>query len=222
MNKKRIIDYQEMLNTPIEENGEDLMCIQEQTDEIICEYEKEDMIPYTGDKMYARATVVKKLIKANNLLKQKDNNQKLRVVYAYRHPEIQEKYFKNKKQELREENPNLRGKELNALVHNFVAVPKVAGHPTGGAVDLTITSPKGDLDMGTGIADYSDKDKIKTFSDKVTEKQKENRNLLREVMLEAGFAPFNGEWWHFSYGDREWAVYYDKNHAIYDQILIKK
>jgi D-alanyl-D-alanine dipeptidase len=44
--------------------------------------------------------------------------------------------------------------------------------------------------------------------------------LLRSVMLQAGFAPFDGEWWHFSYGDREWAYYYKKKYALYSQVSL--
>jgi D-alanyl-D-alanine dipeptidase len=36
--------------------------------------------------------------------------------------------------------------------------------------------------------------------------------------MRQGLAPFDGEWWHFSYGDREWAKYYEEEAAaIYDQ-----
>jgi D-alanyl-D-alanine dipeptidase len=34
-------------------------------------------------------------------------------------------------------------------------------------------------------------------------------------MVAAGFAPFYGEWWHFSYGDREWAAVYGEPAALY-------
>ncbi len=37
-------------------------------------------------------------------------------------------------------------------------------------------------------------------------------------MLTAGFAPFDGEWWHFSFGDREWARFYGAENALYEQI----
>ena len=37
-------------------------------------------------------------------------------------------------------------------------------------------------------------------------------------MLEQEFAPYDGEWWHFSYGDREWAFYYKKEKALYKQV----
>ncbi len=37
-----------------------------------------------------------------------------------------------------------------------------------------------------------------------------NRELLLSGMLFAGFAPLATEWWHFSYGDRLWGMYYDR------------
>ena len=42
--------------------------------------------------------------------------------------------------------------------------------------------------------------------------------ILRKIMLEVGFAPYDGEWWHFSYGDREWAYYYKKYKYLYPQV----
>jgi len=45
-----------------------------------------------------------------------------------------------------------------------------------------------------------------------------NRILLRYLLKKQGFAPYDGEWWHFSYGDREWAFYYKKKNAIYGQV----
>ena len=36
------------------------------------------------------------------------------------------------------------------------------------------------------------------FYKKVSKKQLNNRMLLREIMLENGFKPYNSEWWHFT------------------------
>jgi len=41
------------------------------------------------------------------------------------------------------------------------------------------------------------------------------RLLLHDLMIEAGFAPYYGEWWHFSYGDAEWAAFYEKSKTLY-------
>jgi len=48
-----------------------------------------------------------------------------------------------------------------------------------------------------------------------------NRQILRLWMMTAGFVPYDGEWWHFSYGDREWAKYYGMPNAIYNQIAFQ-
>ena len=75
--------------------------------------------------------------------------------------------------------------------------------------------------MGTSIADFSQGEKILTFYPWITPKVRQNRLLLRRLLTKQGFAPFDGEWWHFSYGDREWAKYYEKEEAIYDQIKFR-
>ena len=89
----------------------------------------------------------------------------------------------------------------------------------GAAVDVTIIDATGqDLDMGTGIADYSDPQLIHTFDPRITEEQRNNRLVLHDLMVDQGFAPFYGEWWHFSYGDREWAAFNHKKIARYGAI----
>jgi D-alanyl-D-alanine dipeptidase len=144
----------------------------------------------------------------------------LKLVYAYRHPDVQTRYFERESAKIREQYPALSEEEIAERTHCLIAVPEVAGHPTGGAVDLTIIGPHGPLDMGTGIADFADEDLIRFFSTRVTDEQRENRAALRSVMIDerVGFAPFDGEWWHFSYGDREWAAYYALPKAIYGPI----
>ena len=120
-------------------------------------------------------------------------------------------YFTKRKDEIAKEKPGISDKDLESYVHNFVAVPDIAGHPTGAAIDATLTTLDGDeVNMGSAIADYSDEDIIKTQADGLTSEQIKNRKLLHDAMVSEGFAPFYGEWWHFSYGDREWAGFYDK------------
>lgn len=36
-------------------------------------------------------------------------------------------------------------------------------------------------------------------------------------MMLYGFAPYDGEWWHFSFGDKEWAFYYKKEATLFEQ-----
>ena len=175
-----------------------------------------------GEEIYVRSSVAEKLNKVNLALKKINQDYRLKIVYGYRHPDIQKKYFDKRKKELTLQNPNLSPEQSKGLTHNFVAAPEVAGHVVGGAIDLTITSSQGDLDMGTMIGDFTDSDKIKTFAKNISQAQKENRQLLHDLMLKENFAPFYGEWWHFSYGDKEWAAFYGHQKSLYSILDFKK
>ncbi len=221
MGEGKILSYQEIYDIPSSENKESLVNVRAYDSKIFVQYKKPDMFPYTGDNIFVRDTVAKKLASANSTLL-KNNGYCLKIVYGYRHPDIQKAYFDKQRSELKAKNESLSEEELNALTHNFVAVPLIAGHPTGGAVDVTFIDADGnDADMGTEIADFSDSEKIKTFTQKISERQKENRILLHDILVSEGFAPFYGEWWHFSYGDREWACFYEKPSSLYSVIDFK-
>jgi D-alanyl-D-alanine dipeptidase len=73
-----------------------------------------------------------------------------------------------------------------------------SGHSRGSTVDITLVNSKTskELDMGSaydffGIQSHP-------FFKGISKKQKENRILLREVMLQNGFKPYENEWWHFT------------------------
>jgi D-alanyl-D-alanine dipeptidase len=130
-------------------------------------------------------------------------------------------YFNNEKKIIKSRNPEISEEDLIEKTHNCVAVPDVAGHPCGAAIDITIINENGKkLDMGTKIyySDFNSTDKIITYSNKITKKQLENRLKLHDLMICENFAPFYGEWWHFSYGDCEWAAFYGKPNTIYKPI----
>ena len=211
----KIMQYNDLVNIPVYENNEPLVVVQDAAPQIYCKYEKFDMKNYLGDKMMLRKDVVKRLIQAASVLEEKIPDAKFHLVYGYRHPEIQQEYFTKQFEKQKKNNPNLKNKKLLEQTHLLVASPDVAGHPTGGAIDITIITKNGGLDMGTKIADFSDTKKIQTFAESLSHEQKTNRLLLRNLLMEQNFAPFDGEWWHFSYGDKEWASYYKKPNAFY-------
>lgn len=96
-------------------------------------------------------------------------------------------------------------KMKGARYEKYVANPDTGSmHNYGIAVDITVVDENGkELDMG-----YSPfrKNRIELFwmlakrkmGFKVTEKQKKNRQLLHDVMVQAGFLPLKHEWWHFN------------------------
>ncbi len=213
-----ILDYEDVLRAQPGNSDEQLVDVRKYDSSIVAEYEKQDMVPWVGTTILVRDTLARKLAIVNSELFQ-DKKVRLKIVYGYRHPDIQKKYFDQRMIALKAENPHLTDEQLTRLAHNFVAVIDVAGHPTGGAVDLMLIDANGmELPMGTRIADYADAEKIKTFASGLTVEQINNRALLHDVMIRQGFAPFYGEWWHFSYGDREWAAFYDKKIALYGTI----
>ncbi|MDO6438098.1 M15 family metallopeptidase [Cyclobacterium sp. 1_MG-2023] len=88
----------------------------------------------------------------------------------------------------------------------YVANPQKGSlHNFGVAVDLTLAkSSNGEaLDMGTdfdffGYPAYPDREEQMLKEGKINQKQVENRQLLREIMTEAGFKGIGSEWWHFN------------------------
>lgn len=220
-NKMKIASYKKLLKIKVDDSGEEMVNISKTLKNCICVYEKFDMVKYLGNDIWVRKTVAKKLATISRKLRKRFPYFKLKIVYGYRHPSIQKKYFSKQNKILKLQYPQTTPERLNELTHSMVAFPKVSGHPTGGAIDITITTSKGDLDMGTKIADYSNPKKIKTFTKLLTKTQTKNRKLLHDLMVTENFAPFYGEWWHFSYGDKEWAWFYEKENALYDQIKLQ-
>ncbi len=215
---KTILQYEDIAPIKIGTSKEELVDVRTGDPGIMAGYEKFDMIPVTGTNILVRRTLANKLAKVNKRIKE-EYNYTLKIVYGYRSPEVQADYFNKQRAVLADANRNMSDVALDRLTHNFVAMPEIAGHPVGGAVDLTMVDDDGvDCDMGTGIADYSDTERIQTFSNKVTPAQKRDRMILLEAMTSEGFAPFFGEWWHISYGDREWAAFYDKKSALYGPV----
>ena len=86
----------------------------------------------------------------------------------------------------------------------FVANPqKGSMHNYGIAVDITIIDMnEKEIDMGFSpfykgdLLIYWNYAKKKIFN--LSDKQKQNRKLLAEVMKKAGFIPLSFEWWHFN------------------------
>ena len=78
-------------------------------------------------------------------------------------------------------------------------IAKQSSHSRGSAIDLTLIDLKTgrDLDMGSGF-DYFD-EISNTASSKITESQRVNRMLLKDLMESEGFRNFSQEWWHYSY-----------------------
>lgn len=78
-------------------------------------------------------------------------------------------------------------------------------HTTGGAVDLTLTKEGKILKLGTEFDDFTDKTNTNYFETEEDCDVKQLRRLLYNVMTEAGFTNLPTEWWHYDYGDNNYA-----------------
>ncbi len=206
----KIATFLELQAIPYRDNKESLILL---ASTVLSEYRREN----SGvQSVLVREFVSRKL---QNIQKQLRPNMKLLVVEGYRSLTYQEAYFLKELHNQLEEKPSWTLEAILERTHQFVALPSVAGHPTGGAIDLTIICDGKEVDMGGKIADFSVPDLLSTYSQQITIEQSNWRIFLHDLMVAEGFAPFYGEWWHFSYGDREWAAFYEQPAAIYSPIF---
>ena len=86
--------------------------------------------------------------------------------------------------------------KANLLAHGYIA--SRSGHSRGSTVDLTLYDLRNqcDVDMG-GTFDYFGYRSHPDYPN-ITEQQKNNRQLLRSVMLKHGFRGIDTEWWHYT------------------------
>lgn len=93
---------------------------------------------------------------------------------------------------------------VNTPMQNYVARPDPGSmHNHGAAVDISIADAQGEaLDMGTAFDHFGPLAQPRFEArylreGKLTAAQVANRELLREVMTEAGWRGIRNEWWHF-------------------------
>lgn len=220
MVKNHFVKYKELLTIHDynkETDREEFVLLPLEDEYVIGIYQaRKNMLEY-GNNIAVRKSVYEKLIKVSKDLKKINNNYKIIVAYGFRDMKKQKKYFSEILEEVKDKFTDKM--EMYEYIHEKIAVPEVAGHPTGGAVDAAIfdVSKNEILDFGCEILDYSTT-KCYYENEEITEEQMNNRKLLRKTMMSEGFAPYDGEWWHFSYGDKEWAFYYNKEKALYNQV----
>jgi len=111
------------------------------------------------------------------------------------------RWTKNLKDTLTKANyyPNLA---KSSLLGPYIA--EKSGHSRGSTLDLTlVTKVKGqwlELDMGSAFDLF---DPISNTDDKrISSEQRNNRLLLKNLMLAAGFSDYDMEWWHFTLAEQ--------------------
>lgn len=148
---------------------------------------------YEGlDEAYLVPEAVEKLRKANELLRKKRLDLHLVVYDAARPRSIQQLMWNVVE---------------NTELQDFVANPNKSGggpHNYGVAVDVTLVDCTGHpIPMGSEYDYFGDRSRVDLEAEliergEITHRELLNRQLLREIMTEAGWLVEPSEWWHFN------------------------
>jgi D-alanyl-D-alanine dipeptidase len=148
---------------------------------------------YDGlDEAYLVPEAIEKLRKANELLRKKRLDLHLVVYDAARPRTIQQQMWKVVE---------------NTELQDFVANPNKSGggpHNYGVAVDVTLVDCTGHpIPMGSEYDYFGDRSRVDmeaqlVESGEINRRELLNRQLLREIMTEAGWLVEPSEWWHFN------------------------
>ncbi len=165
-----------------------------------------------------RHGVVRRLLEAQAYL---PNTYRLLVVEGLRPLHLQQRLFTGYQTHLQQTLPLLDSGDVRRLASRHVAPPDVAPHVSGAAVDLCLTDDSGHpLDMGTQVHAAPDAVAGASYfaADNICDEAKYHRQLLATALLRAEFVNYPTEWWHWSFGDRYWAITKERPMALYGPI----
>lgn len=169
-----------------------------------------------------RRGVYQKLLKAQQSL---PRGYRLRLYEGLRSLAVQALLFRQEAERVSARCPHLSAKEVHAEacklvspVQSWDGAENTPSHSTGGAVDVEIVDEQGHVvDFGMQIKDWSSvsPELCAPGCTSISAEAARNRSLLKQVMQQQGFAPYQHEWWHFSYGDQYWAAHFERPLAVY-------
>ncbi|MEU6814198.1 M15 family metallopeptidase [Streptomyces sp. NPDC046860] len=155
---------------------------------------------------HLRPGVLHRLLHAQSLL---PDGLRLLYVEGYRPPALQRRYFDEYSDVLGRDNPDWPPSRVREAASRYVSPPEMAPHGAGAAVDLTLMSADGrELDLGTRLnADPEESEgACYTSATNISSEARANRDILAGTLSEAGLVNYATEWWHWSWGDRYWAL----------------
>ncbi|UZI26994.1 M15 family metallopeptidase [Streptomyces sp. VB1] len=188
---------------PVHECGERLTDVRRDGSLLVDERKWQDS---AGAFAHLREGVLDRLLKAQTQLPQ---GMRLLFVEGYRPPSLQRRYFDEYAAQLRAEHPEWGAEQVRSAASRYVSPPEIAPHSAGAAVDLTLADDGGrELDMGTRMNASPEESAgaCYTEADNISDEARSHREILGTALTAAGLVNYPTEWWHWSYGDRYWAL----------------
>jgi D-alanyl-D-alanine dipeptidase len=195
---------------PVEENDEPLVDVR---DTLLADARKQE--DAHGTQVHLRRGVLARLRTAQSLL---PGGLQLLFVEGYRPPALQRGYFDRYADELRAAHPDWPADRVRTAASRYVSPPEIAPHSAGAAVDLTLADADGrELDLGTAMNAGPEESEgaCYTAADNIGAAARANRAIPGAALSEAGLVNYPTEWWHWSYGDRYWALTTGAPAALY-------
>ncbi|MEU3710330.1 nitrilase-related carbon-nitrogen hydrolase [Streptomyces catenulae] len=168
-----------------------------------------------GAAAHLRSGVLERLLTAERAL---PDGLRLRLAEGYRPPALQRRYFEEYADTLRKEHPDRSAEQVRSAASRYVSPPEIAPHAAGGAADLILTTADGTpVDMGTRLnASPEESDgACYTAAPGIPAAARRARRTLGATLTAAGLVNYPTEWWHWSYGDRYWALETGADAALY-------
>ncbi|MDT0572131.1 M15 family metallopeptidase [Streptomyces sp. DSM 3412] len=201
----------EVAGVPVQECGEPLVDLRELPFVVVDSRQADPEGAYA----HLREGVAWRLARAARLL---PDGLRLLVTEGYRPLALQIEYFERYAAELRLANPDWSEEYLHVQTSRSLSPPEIGPHVAGAAVDLTLCTAAGEeLDMGTRLdasPEESD-DACYTDAPNISDAARGNRRTLSAALTTAGLVNYPTEWWHWSYGDRYWALMTGAPNALY-------
>lgn len=139
----------------------------------------------------------------------------IRVFEGLRDLQTQDMLFNNKAQEIHAANPTMTEEEVFSETSKWVSPVRnnIPVHSTGGAVDIRLWDNHAQqfMDMGPFGVIWGKNTIAPTFSEDLTDVQRNNRLYQIVAATQAGLINYLYEYWHFSSGDRYASFWQEHN-----------
>lgn len=205
-----------MTNLKIIDNSEPLVNLKKHCSKVVIAIDKRRM--KSEKNFYLRKTVAEMINRAIAYL---PRGMTFAIGDAWRPQHVQEKIFAEFFNYAKKKNPNWNKQKIIKEISQYVAPstgPLASGHLTGGAVDLRLIKNGRKIPMKDRRLTYQEN--AQSIQPKLPKYLQQNRSIMFSALTKAGLSNYPKEYWHWSYGDSQWAKRNKKKNAIYS--IIKK